>query len=207
MRKFLSLALLLGFLPGLAGAATIEVSWTGTVDLVAPDLASVLEIGDPASGSFQIDTAIADTDADPMIGWYPGAASNLSFRFGVHELSAAAGALRILNSLGDGLIVTVQSLGGAIDAVPVNYLSFSIESGPGPFSSDAIPLNIDSAQFQGRAMIGGDFLGSPTLAAASASSFAYAVPEPGTGMLIGLGLLLLVGLRSGSHHSWICSAR
>ena len=192
----LSLALLLlTTLPGLAGAATIHVSWTATVDFVAPELASAVAIGDPASGSFLIDTAVADANPDPTSGSYPGAATAITFSFGSHGIGASSGNVHIANTLGDGFSVLVQFLGGSVEGIPVEYFVFNLETGPGAWSSDAIPPSIDFAQFHGGAVIAMGFLGPPLLGGATASSFSYVVPEPATGTLLGLGMLTLGSLR------------
>lgn len=197
--RALFLGLVLTLLPGLAGAATISVSWTGTVDYVAPELASAFAIGDPASGSFQIDTTIADTDSDPMVGFYPGAASAIVFRFGGYDASADSGAVGTSDALGDYIGVGVQSLGGEVQGIPVETLSFLIQSGPGWFSTDAIPASLDPTAFHGDAQA---YMGpgsSQRLLGATVSSFSYAVPEPGTGTLLALGLPLLGRAPRRSH--------
>jgi hypothetical protein len=76
-----------GFLAALllsaaASAATITVTFTGTVSFVATDLASGFTVGDPVSGTFQYDSEAADTvPANPMLGFYPGA-TGFTFDFG-----------------------------------------------------------------------------------------------------------------------------
>src|SRR5688572_28830259 len=77
-------------LPAAASAATISVSFTGTVSFVFPVLEPFFDVGDPVSGSFEIDTETADSlPADPITGLYSGAASNFSFDFGGYLATSA----------------------------------------------------------------------------------------------------------------------
>lgn len=190
----LPLSFLLAALPGLAGASTIQVSWTGAVDFVQPQVASVFTLGDPASGSFQIDTATADVNPDPSIGEYPGAVTAVLFRFGSFEASGSSGSLIINNTIGDGFSVRMGGSGASVGGFPVESVWFHVEGGPGSLPSDAIPLSLELAQFRE----GGGIVfaaGSSLLLGASASSLSYVVPEPGTGALLGLGMLMLLPLR------------
>jgi hypothetical protein len=197
-RTILSLALLLT-LPGVAGAATISVSWTGTIDAVSREAGSVFAIGDPASGSFLIDTAVADVNPDSGSGDYPGAASALVFRFGGYEVSGSSGSVFIRDTLGDAFSVRLGNPGGPLEDAPplegfvVANLWFHVESGPGGLSGDAIPTSLDLGTFHG----GGSIIaiGSTFVVGATASSLSYVVPEPGTATLLAFGVLLLASLR------------
>src|SRR5262245_52108605 len=76
-------ALLLALaLPGVASADTITVSFTGTINFVATDLASAFTVGEPVSGTFRYSSTAADiVPANPNLGLYPGVTA-FSFDFG-----------------------------------------------------------------------------------------------------------------------------
>lgn len=188
------LVLALTTVPGLARATAIGASWTGSIDYTRPALAAVFPIGTPASGSFQIDTAATDANADPSIGSYLGAATAIVFRFGSYEFGASSGDVFVADTLGDGFGVSIANFGAPLPGVPsiegiaVTGIQFLLESGPGALSSDAFPLSLDLATFHGGAVMNAE---DGYMTSAAASSLSYPVPEPETGLLLAIGLLAL----------------
>ena len=81
----------------------------------------------------------------------PGAASAVVFRFGSYVVSADSGAVGTTDALGDFVAVGVQSLGGEVQGIPLETLSFLVQSGPGGFATDAIPATLDPPPFHGDA--------------------------------------------------------
>jgi hypothetical protein len=199
-------------LPLAASAATITVTFSGTVSFVATELDAFFDEGDPVSGSFTIDTAIGDLlPGNPVVGLYPGAASNLAFDFGGYVASADGPA-------GTQVQVENDAMGGApfdrfiasktcnntctaatLDIWSLVGMTFLVsDSTAAVFSDDSIPLSLDLADFNQRAasleFVDPERTSGPTVSALL-TAVTYTVPEPGTLALLALGAGLLAALR------------
>jgi hypothetical protein len=200
MRWFVCAAFLLLASP--AAAATITVSFSGTIDFVPSQIASgPFEAGDPVSGSFQIDSATPDGDAEPTEGSYEGAVSNLSFEIGGYS-GAGAGENELHMRDGEGFVVDnffVQSDFGGPDVAgfpPFHFLVNLGDTDNTVFTSDAIPASLDLAEFEIASVILGFLDGNSVYNVdASITSLTYTVPEPASFALLALGASALTARR------------
>jgi hypothetical protein len=199
--RLLLLSLLLLAPPWPARADLIQVSWAGTINFVSTAIASGFTVGDPASGSFLIDTAIADSDADPLIGLYFDAVSNIASDFGGYLASSASGAIQIRNgsaALADEMIVAGNTpTGNSVEGIPISAIVFDVaDQTQALFASDAIPTSLDLADLTGHFAKLDFFDIGLNSVTANLTSLSYTpIPEPGSGLLLGLGTLALAALR------------
>jgi hypothetical protein len=127
-------------------AALLSFEYSGHVTSVnSPWYDSIVEVGDPAFGSFSIDDATPDTNPDPNIADYQGATQ--SFTIGSYVVPSTPSFVRITNDpLYDGWEVIHQ--GDGLDPIggnPVIQQSFSIWGDPDLLSSTdlAPPPSLD----------------------------------------------------------------
>jgi hypothetical protein len=199
--RLLLSSLLLLALSSPARADLIQVNWSGTINFVSTAIASGFTMGDPASGSFLLDTTIADGDADPLLGLYFDAASNISFDFGRYLASSAAGAIQIRNGSGvlsDEMIVAGNTpTGDAVEGIPISGIVFDVaDATQALFASDAIPTSLDLGDLTGHFAKLDFFDIALNSVTANITSLSYTpIPEPGSGMLLGLGTLAIAALR------------
>lgn len=209
MRSLAAFALALAALgAGPAAAVPLTVSFEGTVEFIPAELASVFTDGDPASGSFQIESTTADTaPANPDLGFYPGPTS-WSFTFGSYTATSAGGTaqdyVRIDDDLVLGITIDLYSAeafgvsGAAIGALEPTRLIFSLNDGNATaFSDDSLPASLDLADFSqgGRASIRFDDPVGMTSATVTVVLTSVVVPEPGALALLGLAGLGLAAAR------------
>jgi hypothetical protein len=197
--RLLALSLLLA-LPSPARADIILLSWSGTINSVDPALASVFAVGDAASGSFLIDSATADLNADPAVGFYFDAASTVAFSFDTYSAGADNGTLFVIDGVGtspDELILTAGFTGDPVAGLASSSFGFDLgDDTQTVFASDAIPLSLDLSDFTGNfaRMTFSDGI-DPHIVSAVMTTLSYTVvPEPGSAALLVAGLLAL-GLR------------
>jgi hypothetical protein len=199
-------------LPGAASAATITVTFTGTVNFVAPQLSAFFTVGDPVSGSFQIDSDVPDLlPADPVVGLYPSAGSNFAFDFGGYSASATGPG-------GTQVRVENNAMGGApfdrfvgsktcnndctaatLDIWSLVNMTFLVsDSTAAVFSDDSIPTSFDLTDFNQRSasleFIDPERTAGPTVSALL-TAVTYTVPEPGALALLALGMGIVVAFR------------
>jgi hypothetical protein len=140
-----------------AGADTITVSFTGTIIGIPPELASGFTAFDPVSGSFQFDSATADTVANPAVGFYPGP-TNFSFTFGSYTATSPGGEpshfIRVDDNLALSITIDLYGVetrnvtGGAFGFFQPTRLTFIMsDSTATAFASDALPTSLDLADF------------------------------------------------------------
>jgi hypothetical protein len=202
MRRFALALGLAGALAAPAGAATITVSFTGTVDFVSPQISSgPFEAGDPISGSLQIDSATPDSDALPTEGEYLGAVSNLLFSFGGYD-GTGAGENQLHMRDGAGFVVDnffVQSGfdGANVGGFPPQLFHLDLgDTANTVFTSDVIPASLDLADFEIRGLFIGFLDGNNVYAVnGTITALTYTVPEPGVLALLALGAGLLAARR------------
>jgi hypothetical protein len=202
MRLPLSAAALLLLLVSPAGAATITVGFTGTITFVPMQIASgPFEVGDPITGSFQIDSATPDGEAAPTEGSYEGAVSNLSFSFGGYSgTGAGENELHMRDGSGvqvDNFFVQSEVGGSDVAGFPAFHFLFDLgDTANTVFSSDGIPASLDLADFEIRNLILGFIDGNSVYnVSGTISSLTYDVPEPGALALLGLAGLALAARR------------
>jgi hypothetical protein len=177
-----------------AGAATLTITFTGTVDVVSPQISSgPFEAGDSISGSLQIDSATPDTDALPTEGEYLGAISNLTFSFGDYD-GTGAGENQLHMRDGESNVVDnffVQSEFAGPDVAGFPPQLFHLDLGDSEnavFTSDVIPASLDLADFEIRGLFIGFLDGNNVYGVnGTITSLTYAVPEPGALALLALG--------------------
>ena len=163
MRSIASFAALLLALalPAAASADTITVSFAGTINFVATDLASAFTVGEPVSGTFQYSTAVADiVPASPNLGLYPGATA-FSFDFGGYVATGNAPGSQVQvdnDATGTGTFdrfigtktCNGTCTGAAVGAFVLQSLTF-IVSGPSTiFPDDSLPTSLDLTDFTQR---------------------------------------------------------
>jgi hypothetical protein len=193
-----------------ASAATITVSFTGTVNFVFDQLDSAFTLGDPVSGTFQYDSDTADTvPADPVLGIYPGA-TNFEFDFGGYVATGNAPGSgvqvdndRMATGLFDRFIGSKTCngtcTGADVGAFTLQNLTFLL-SGPATiFSSDALPTSLDLTDFSQRSasLEFSDGATGPQVTALI-ESLTVTVPEPGALALLVLGAGLVAVRRRAS---------
>jgi hypothetical protein len=202
MRAPIPAAALLLALATPAGAATITVTFTGTVDFVTPSISSgPFQAGDPISGSFQIDSTTPDGEADPDEGSYEGAISNLTFSIGDYDgTGSGENELHMRNGEGfnvDNFFVSSDFTGPDVAGFPPFHFLFNLgDTDNTIFTSDDIPTSLDLADFEIANVILGFLDGNnvPSVET-SLTSLTYTVPEPGALALLALGAGLLAGTR------------
>lgn len=199
-------------LPWAASAATITVTFTGAVNFVAPQLSAFFTVGDPVSGSFQIDSDTPDLlPADPVVGLHSSAGSNFAFDFGGYLASATGPGgtqVRVENDAMGGApfdrFVTSKTCNNDCTAATldiwslVNMTFLVSDSTAAVFSDDSIPTSLDLADFGQRTanleFIDPERTAGPTVAALL-SAVTYTVPEPGALALLALAAALLSARR------------
>lgn len=183
--------------PAAGSAATITVTFTGTVDFVSPSISSgPFEAGDPISGSFQIDSTTPDGEADPDEGSYEGAISNLTLSFGDYDgTGSGENELHMRNGAGfnvDNFFVSSDFTGPDVAGFPPFHFLVNLgDSENTVFTSDEIPTSLDLADFEIANVILGFLDGNnvPSVET-SITSLTYTVPEPGVLVLLALGALV-----------------
>ena len=184
--------------PG-AGAATLTVSWTGHVTSVDSALSSTFTVGDPASGTFQIETTTPDSDPAANHGEYD-ALRNMSITLsGVTATSAlpTLGGLSIFDSPPGTFVDGLEQDAGPWLGDDIGSLHFFSANGLNledqqstAFVTDAIPTSLDLSQFEirnfGLNYFDGEFL---VQARAFADSITFTVPEPGALTLLAVAAL------------------
>jgi len=182
-----------------ARAVLIQFAWSGTITVA--EIGDV-SVGDPASGSFLIDTDTPDADADPQRGEYGNALSAITFSLGSYTATGAGNVLVIRDGpsavFPDNFTLSGSALGPDLEGVPVS--SFSLDMNDPTLmalSGDAIPLSLDLEDFANRSALLVFFDGEESFGLrASITSLSYTVvPEPGGAALLGLGALALGAAR------------
>jgi hypothetical protein len=187
-------------LPVAAAADTITVSFTGTINFVATDLASAFTLGEPVSGTFQYSTAVADlVPASPNLGFYPGATA-FSFDFGgyVATGNAPGSAVQVDNdATGTGLFdryIGSKTCNGTCTAAPVGAFSLQgmtfLLSGPSTiFTDDSLPTSLALGDFTQRSAsleFTNGTTGPEVAALIESLTLTVTVPEPATLALLAL---------------------
>jgi hypothetical protein len=187
-----------------AGAATITVTFTGTIDFIDSSISSgPFEVGDPINGSFQIDSTTPDGDALTTEGEYEGAISNLTFSFGDYDgTGSGENQLHMRDGAGfvvDNFFVQSEFSGPDVGGFPPFHFLFNLgDSDNTIFTSDAIPMSLDLADFEIRGLTLGFLDGSSVPSVnGTITSLTYTVPEPGAlGVLaLGAAALAVIGRR------------
>ena len=200
-----------------ATAATITYGWTGQIDLVSPELAGLIDNGDPFVVTVEVDLDAVDNDPRPDIGIY-GSSTITSFSFvidGSFYVNAAAGEVTVVDEL--------ESFGGQFFSewlqpfvsdpsyftswtnVP-GYAPYYAQArlnnyGPansGPLASDDLPTGpVDPADFNDAKVASVHFTSEAqeTISAQGRITGFFVVPEPNTALLVITGLGLLSGWR------------
>jgi hypothetical protein len=198
--------------PAAASAATITVTFSGTVDFVATQLSPFFDVGDPVSGSFEIDSETTDLlPGDAVLGLYPGAASNFAFDFGGYVASSnVAGGTQVQvenDAMGGGpfdRFIASKTCNNTCTAAVLDIwslvgMTFLLsDSTAAVFSDDSIPAGLDLGDFGQRSasleFIDPERTAGPTVSALL-TSFTYTVPEPGALTLLALGAAALATIR------------
>ena len=197
-RLLLPLALTLLF-PTLGSAATITLTFTGTVTSIDPSLASVYAVGDAMSGSLSYDSTASDNDPDTAFGSYDGA-TNLSFDVEGDVASAPLGFVEISNDLDtpgfDSFRAAVVCEAGTVcnapapaGASPNSWELVLFDSTASVFSDDSLPTSLSLGGFDDAfvaLIFSGDEVGG--IVGITLETLTVTVPEPGV-----LGLLALAG--------------
>jgi len=196
----LSAALLLG-LAAPAEASILTFSWTGTVTQVDAPLASGATIGDPGSGSFQIESTTPDSAASADFGDYPGP-QNMTITLGDITATSALGTiggLSVFDFTFDGIELDTGPWSGApIGSFALQFAALNMEDADATtFSSDAIPTSLTLADFEIRLFRIG-FRDGEAFAQVQGvvESITITVPEPSSRALLVSGALALLMRRA-----------
>lgn len=204
MRSLGPLGLLLLVVGSQAGAATIRVSLTGTIDSVDFQLVSgPFAVGDPVSVSFEVDSTTPDAvPDDPSWGYYIGAVSSLSITFGGYTgTGTGENSLTVEDNRGappfvvEAFAVQSEITGDGVAGFPPSHVLFYMFADTTTvFSSDAIPATLDLADFLDPTVVLAfadeqDFIVLDVIVAATVESLSYPVAEPDVLTLLLLGVL------------------
>jgi hypothetical protein len=201
MRSALRLALAcLALGPAPASAVPLTVHFTGTIFLIDPPLGAPFAYGQAGSGSFQIDSATFDDAPFVGVGIYRGA-SNFSFTFGTYTATSAGGTfddfVRVNDATTGNDSYTAETASGSGPTLLDWYFPKRLElvlngSGPNAFTSDALPVSLDLADFSsGSAVVEFGSTDPGDLAKVALTLTSISVPEPAALLLLtlaGLGL-------------------
>lgn len=197
--RSLVLALLLATVPAPARAVLIQFSWSGTI--TAAEIGPV-SVGDPASGSFLIDTETADQDSSDDRSQFSGALSTIAFDFGSYSGTAGANTLVLRDGPSiDNFTLSADASGPDLDGVPASTFVLDLSDPTlAALSSDAIPTSLDLEDFSNRFALLVFFDGEESFGLQSSiTSLDYTViPEPSGAALLGLGSLALGAARRAS---------
>src|SRR6476659_6639559 len=141
-------------------ANTITYTFTGTVSYASPDLAAQFRVGQAASYSFVVNTAVPDKEANPANGLYVNAILFIKGSIGAYNFTTAEGNLNIFNGPSRDILTTFALATGA--AVGSDMLKFAVmglvsNSGVG-IVNDRIPTSLNLADFNGLAKINPQFV-------------------------------------------------
>lgn len=149
-RLLLAGACALASLP--AAAEKLTYRFTGTIADVAGALASEFAIGEPVTGSFQVDTQTPDAVAgDPALGFYVGAISALAVHFGDYPLRTDSGYVQVDDQAGFDRFIAARSplpcCGAVVGAYEPSAFALQLDGNAATLSSDAIPTNLSLGAF------------------------------------------------------------
>jgi hypothetical protein len=187
-----------------ADAALLTFSWTGTVTEVDAPLASAAQIGDPGSGSFQIESTTPDNDASATFGDYPGP-TNMTITLGGLTATSALGTiggLSVFDFTFDGIeLDTGPWTGAPVGAFEVTFAALNMEDADATtFASDAIPTSLTLADFEIRLFRIGYSNGETSAEVRGiVESITVTVPEPAAGALLALGALAAAAYSSATR--------
>ena len=176
---------------GTVAAAPVTFVFTGRVLLVDAELSGSFDEMQTLSGSYTVDSTATDFDPDPAFGDY--ALTSFVISIGGFTASLGSGGIGVVDDEDDDrYFLSAQIVGPAVAGLVPKSFFFQ---GPGAFDDDALPLNY--------ALGPGPFFAPWTLIFASdvdprvrvigeltsLDPAPTAVPEPGTLVLLGTGLL------------------
>lgn len=142
-------AAVLFLLPVIASAGPITFTFSGTVTVVNPLLASRFAPGDLLTGSLTYDSALADTDAGINDGFY-SPLSSLVFTVDGYSptFSSGSGFVDTRNGVSDQLVLRGDVTGQAVNFFRPFNLQLSLLDATGQaLSSDDLPLAFSTSQF------------------------------------------------------------
>lgn len=199
-------ALLLAAAPALA--VPITLSFEGYVSLVddagydpAFFTSNGVDIGSAVSGSYTFESTGPDWNPDPNSGHYPFESGTL--QIGTFSTALQLHALTTIIVANLPHLDTYAVLGADMATVPagIDFGSFSIElrdPNATAFDSDALPTTaLDLSQFDASGSpfrtwaLAALYLDGPGFVSIEIELTAINNPEPGTGLMLGLGLILL----------------
>jgi hypothetical protein len=174
-----------------APATQLIVSFTGSVSIVDPALASQFAIGDPIAGTVVYESTTPDIQPDPTFAVYSGAVGSGAFMFGSYSATGSSGSITVqLGTSSDSFEAFVGSVTGApVGSFAVTDLGLRLEdSSATVFPDDSLPTSLDLADFDiARATIGFDDGNSFALVLADLSALSVtpvSVPEPSAAGLV-----------------------
>src|SRR5262245_25073811 len=181
-----------------ATAATIQYSFTGTVDRVNSQLSSTFNTSQLMSGLVTVNTS--DTNAPSNIGNY--AITSFSLNIGGYTATmGTSGQVEIRNGFPglDGFNVTVNAPNGMnVDSIAPRIFEIPLLGPSSIFSNDALPTTPPSvsafSNFNQWRLAFGPGLGRRVSGIVTNLT---AVPLPAAVILFGAGLISLVGLGAG----------
>lgn len=197
------LGLLLGGLASRASAASLVYTWTGTLTSVDPAIAAEsppFAVNDPFTATVEIDAATtgATTGNTGQLVYTPVTSISLALG-GSYAIqgSPAASSLSVTHDPGslDRFVSTGSSLFGVPDLGIWSPSTFGLllEDGAGALlASSALPTAVDPNDWESDAMsvaFAGTTASQGTVLVQGDVTALGVVPEPGTGLLLGGGLL------------------
>ncbi len=198
--------LLLGYRP--VEASTIQIDLVGAVTSVDPALAGTFSVNDAIAVSLQYDSLTPDSIPDASTGGYYSAVTSVQATIGGYSItgSGALGGVFISNSFSDEFRASSNVTGAQVNGYDhISGTGFFVTlRGPSTvFASDALPTSLNLADFSLQKQFRLDFrdlscgpaTGGPCETAQVLGTFTTltaadtTVPEPGTLLLVGGGLL------------------
>ena len=194
-RYFFLLAMLVAFGASRAHAVPVTFNFSGTISFSDPALASIM-VGQPITGSYTFESTTADTNPLSFIGNYLHTLQSGSITVGAYTGNITGGSINVLNTtLLDNYNIEAQVSGAPLaSGFQLTNISLSM-CGQFPSSGDALPTSPgDLSGFSDTLtlLLFPNNAGSLGLAGSfSPIILSAAIPEPGTFLLLGLGLFLL----------------
>jgi hypothetical protein len=206
MRTLLRLALLVPLAAPAADAATITVSFEGTVSEISEEVADgTFTIGEPVSGSFTIDTDTPDLEPAPDAGDYDEGMRDLSTQWGDYQASAASGLFYVRDraSGSDEIGFRAEPVGAPVNGLAIYTLYlYLLDSTQAAVAGDGIPASLDLADFDTVALslaFEDPPFNYPVYA--EVTSLTWTVPEPARAAPAAAGALALLALRRTARRS------
>ena len=183
-----------------AAALPVGFALTGTVSLVndtANVFGGVFSVGMPFTATVEYETTLPDIEPDPAIGRYtenPASLMRITMSLGGVDITTSTTTSEAINLVRSDTNLFIAQINEPLSTGPeINVMRFQLSStDPSAITTDALPTVLDLAGFDATAEMSLAVGPFPFAAVFAEIQTLVPLPEPGTGMLMGLGVGLLV---------------